>query len=244
MNRNTSITIIALSTLIAIGGVSFAVKATQQKKDLQNENKNLRQQLANLKSQPKKRVPRRVKTPTQSPTKLTALTKEMPQVQVSDQKVKKAKPPRETFEERMARMKREDPEGYAERIKRRDEFREKIKYNLAERTASFMDLNTEKMNEKELETHEQLVSQMGAIWDLMAQMEDPDVNHREVMGELFRLNREVRPLLEQERSTMFKLMGEDLGYTGKDAEVFAQQIDRIISSTSSHMPVGRAKKKH
>ena len=236
MNRNTSISIIALSTLIAIGGVSFAVKATQQKKNLQNENKNLREQLANLKRRPQKRAPRRVEKPAEeTPAQLVALagSAETP-AEV------KAPPKRETFEERMARMKAEDPEGFAERVKRRDEFRAKIKYNLAERTANFMDLNTENMNEKERETHEQLVAQMGTIWDLMEKIDDPDADRREVMGELFRLNREVRPLLEQERSTMFKLMGKDLGYEGDDAAAFAEQIDSIISTTSSHIPMGNS----
>lgn len=239
MQKNTSITIAVLSILIAVGGVSFAVKATNQKKTVKKENDALRQQLANLQSSEK--TSESVNVPESAPGSSTALVAlNTPAGEAAP--VAPAQPveqrQRESFEDRMARMKEEDPEGYAERIKRREEFQERMKYNLAERTATFMDLDTSRMNETELAAHEQLVSRMGTIWELMEQVQNPEEINREAMGELFREAREVRPLMEQERATMFRLLGEDLGYTGEDSKEFANHIDSIISATSLQMPRG------
>ena len=239
MNRNTTIATVALSVLVGIGGVSFAIKATNQKKNVENENRALRQQLAGLQNQPTLPDPEKItEVPATGTNAIVALNVPASNTPEATTPEATERPQRESFEDRMARMKEEDPEGYAERIKRREEFQEKMKYNLAERTATFMDLDTSSMNEKELAAHEQLVGRMGTIWDLMEQMQNPEEMNREAMGELFREAREVRPLMEQERATMFRLLGEDLGYTGQDSKDFASHIDRIISSTSLRMPGG------
>lgn len=239
MNRNATIATIALSVLVSIGGVSFAVKATTQKKTIENENNALRRQLAELQNQPiAPEIKEIAGVSTNGTNAIVALkvpASDAPEVAAPEPT---ERPQRESFEDRMARMKEEDPEGYAERIKRREEFQQKMKYNLAERTATFMDLDTSSMNEKELAAHEQLVGRMGTIWELMEQMGNPEEMNREAMGELFREAREVRPLMEQERATMFRLLGEDLGYTGQDSKDFASHIDSIISSTSLQMPGG------
>lgn len=234
MNRNKTITLVALSMLIAVVGVSSAVKANNRKNTLETENSALRKQLAGLKNLPEKPA---AADSTDTQAEVVQLSSE-----VADAAPTVDSPPeqpkRESREDRIARMKEEDPEGYAEMVKRREEFQETMKYNLAERTATFMDLDTTNMNKKELVAHEQLVNRMGAVWDLMEQMQSSDGMNREVMGDLFREAQEIRPLMEQERSTMFRLLGEDLGYKGKEAKDFAKHIDSIISSTSLQMPRG------
>ena len=240
MNRNRSIALTILSVLIAVGGVSFAVKATQQKKELEKENGALRQQLAGLQTEPEsnKMTPAPAPNPVATNTLVTLQTPNIPVAPTEEDEQPPEQRRRESWDERMARMKEEDPEGYAERIKQREEFREKIKYDLATRTATFMDLDTASMSEKEFAAHEQLVDRMGTIWELMEQMQNPEESNREVMGQLFREAREARPLMEQERATMFRLLGEDLGYEGKDAKEFATHIDSIISATTLQPPHG------
>ena len=71
---------------------------------------------------------------------------------------------------------------------------------------------------------------------LMEQMGNPEEVNREAMGEMFRQSRDAYPLMEQERTTMFRLLGEDLGYTGQDSKDFADHIDSILSATSFRMP--------
>lgn len=238
MNRNQSIAITALSVLVAVGGVSFAVKATNQKKNVENENADLRHQLAGLQNQPKQSKPEKDTNATSDPeTTNTVVALESSASETSAEPAPE-QPRRENFEDRMARMKEEDPEGYAEWVKRRTEFRETIKYNLAERTATFIDLDTSNMSGEELASHEELVARMGNIWELMEQLGNPEEMNREAMRELFHEARDVRPLMDQERATMFRLLGEDLGYAGQDAKDFASHIDGIIEATSIQMPRG------
>ncbi len=235
MNRNKTIALIALSMLIAVAGVSSAVKANNRKNTLETENSALRKQLAGLKDQPAN--PAVADSADTTPLVVAQQSSEVADAAPTAEPTPE-RPQRESREDRMARMKEEDPEGYAEMVKRREEFQETMKYNLAERTATFMDLDTANMNKKELAAHEQLVNRMGAVWDLMEQMQSSDGMNREVMGDLFRAAQEIRPLMEQERSTMFRLLGEDLGYKGKEAKDFAKHIDSIISSTSLQIPRG------
>ncbi|MDF7825652.1 hypothetical protein P4B35_16615 [Pontiellaceae bacterium B12227] len=150
-----------------------------------------------------------------------------------------ARKQRESFEDRMAKMKAEDPEGYAEMIQKREERSNEMRYALAERTATFMDLDTSNMTEEELANHEMLVSKMAKVWELSDQFQDPEAPpNREAMREMFTEMREVRPLLEVERNVMFKQLGTDLGYEGEDTEAFATHLQEIIEATSVQMPGG------
>lgn len=149
------------------------------------------------------------------------------------------RPPRqrESFEDRMAKMKEEDPEGYAEMIQKRRERQQEMKYNLAERTALFMNMDTSLMTEEELANHEALVGQMAKVWEMTDLFNDPEQSpDRETMREMYETVQEVRPLMQQERATMFKQLGYDLGYEADDAQAFAEHVDEIIGATSLQMP--------
>ena len=147
--------------------------------------------------------------------------------------------PRESWSDRMARMKEEEPERYAEMIKQREERRQQMRYDIAERTASFMGLNTEFMSESELENHKQLVDKMSAIWALSEKFQDPEYNpDRETMRQLFELTREARPLMDAERTVMFKQLGNELGMSSAEAEDLSAYIEQIIDTTTVRMPRG------
>ena len=235
MKRNIPIVIAVLSIVIAATGISSAIKATKQRKLAEAESQALRQQIAEMKTRAQRKQTTRTKPIQDTSENTNALVA----VQGMAAEPQQERPPRESFAERMARMKEEDPEGYEERVQRRTEMQGAVKYNLAERTATFMDLDTTNMSDAELETHEQLVVQMGSIWELMDQMENlEDGSNRETMRELFTQIQEVRPLMEEERDTMFRMLGEDIGYEGQDAQDFATHIDDIISSTTFQMPRG------
>ena len=119
------------------------------------------------------------------------------------------------------------------------ERQQEISYNLAERTATFMDLDTSRMTEEELANHELLVERMARVWELTNQFEDPEAApNREVMRELYSEIREVRPLMDQARTVMFKQLGIDVGYKGEDAQDFATHVEDIIDSTTLRMPGG------
>ena len=149
------------------------------------------------------------------------------------------RPPRESFEDRMARMKEEDPEGYAEMIKRREERQSQMRYTLAERTATLLDLDTSRMSAEERANHDLLVEKMARIWELTDVFNDPEAApDRDAMAELFGMMRDVRPLLQTERALMLKQLGHDLGYEGEDAENFAIHVQNIIDATNLQFPRG------
>lgn len=147
--------------------------------------------------------------------------------------------PRQSFEERMAQLKQEDPEAYAEMIKRREERQTSLRYGLAERTATFMDLDTSLMTEEELANHNLLVEKMARVWELTEAFQNPEAApDRETMRNMFEAAQEARPLLRNERTVMFKQLGYDLGYEGEDAANLAANIENIIEATNIQMPFG------
>jgi hypothetical protein len=148
--------------------------------------------------------------------------------------------PRESWESRMARMKEEDPEGYAERVKQRQERHEQVKYSLAEKTASFMEMDTRFMTDQELENHNLLISKMAKIFELTNTFNDPEAPpDREAMRELFSELNEARPLMDQERSVMFRQVANELGFTDDDSAAFVNYLEDIIEITTLQPPRGR-----
>ena len=149
---------------------------------------------------------------------------------------------RQSFEESMARMKEDDPAGYAEWIQMRSDRQEEMRYNLEEHTANFMGLDTSMMTDEELANHELLVAKMEQIGQMIEQFQDPEAApDSEANREMMALTREVQPLMEVERSVMFKQLGTDLGYNGEAAEDIATNIEFIIDATSMQMLGGRGR---
>ncbi len=233
MKKQTPVLITALSLIVAIGGISFGVSASLRKKAAEEEANRLRMQIARMQAfvpDPDKAIP---PTPYQ---KTSPSTNAPTQPELATAK-KNQRPQRESWEDRMARMKEEDPEGYAEMVKNRTDRQNAIRYDLAERTASFMELDTAFMTDAERENHELLVEKMGDVWALTEQFQDPEQPpNRETMRELFGVINEARPLMDVERNTMFRQLANDLGYAGEEAQAFSGYVEEIISATTLQPP--------
>ena len=241
MKLNAPVVITAVSVILALTSLSFGVSASKQRKLAEAEIEALRKKIEKLPTRTPRRPPAQQAKIAQEDQANTNELVALQDSTAAPTEQRTERPQRESREDRMARMKAEDPEGYAEMIKRREEFQEKMKYNLAERTATFMDLDTANMTEEERTNHELLVEKMASIWEMTDQFNDPEQPpDRDAMRELFAITREVRPLMEQERTIMFKQLGTDLGYEGGDAQDFATHVEDIISATSlqSIMPHG------
>ena len=229
-----------LSLVITIIALIFGVTATLQKNSAEEEVNRLRMQLT------KKQAPateeKTLRAPDQVPLVDTnALVKLEAEVDALNAELAAAKanqrPQRESWEDRMVRMKEEDPEGYAEMIKNRTERRDAIRYELAERTANFMELDTGFMTDTERENHDLLIEKMAEVWTLTEQFNDPEQPpNREAMHELFGTINEARPLMDAERSTMFRQLANDIGYDGAEAQEFSSYVEGIISATTIQPP--------
>jgi len=246
MNRNVTNIVVVVSVVVAVGGITSAMKQSSRNKTANAEISALQEQIARMggnSSGTDAPGSRYIDGDTNEVQALQALLaeKEVELAALTTNIPTTNAPPRqrESWEDRMARMKEEDPEGYAEMIQRREERQQEMRYNLAERTATFMDLDTANMTKKELANHELLVEKMARIWELSDKFQDPEAApDREAMRELFGEVRDVRPLMDQEREIMFKQLGTDLGYGKKDAKAFATHVEEIIDATTIQMPRG------
>jgi hypothetical protein len=233
---------LALSTLITIVAVSSSVSTGKQRDAAKQETDALRDQIAGLRQTADEplaqRSPMDDDHPPESDTNLVAeLEAELAILRGQLAAVQEKEPEqRESWDERMARMKEEDPEGYADMINQRNERREAMRYGLAERTASFMELDSTFMSDEERENHDLLIQKMGDFWALTEQLQDPEQRpSRETMQEFRSLVEEVRPLMNTERSTMFRQLADDLGMAGEDAQEFSSYVQDIIDVTTIRM---------
>jgi len=228
-------------------GFGLAAKGRSAVKALQEENRGLRGQVEQLENRPpnvriaaraepatERRAPRNPALAEEADADGLIRTGEPGSGQRENDR-----PPRESFEERMARMRAEDPDGYAEMVRARQERQQAMRYNLAERTATFLDLDTRDMSDEERANHNLLVDKMSRIWELTERFQDPEQPpDREAMGELFRAINEARPLMAMERTVLFRQLGQELGYESGDARAFARQVEEIIAATTLQMPGG------
>lgn len=242
MKKSISIPVIAVSIAIAIGGMVFGMKANTRCQAVEQEALKLREQIGQMQSsasetkKPESANPDQAalidtNTIAQFEAELTALRAELADA-------KKNRPsPREGWQERMARMKEEDPEGYDEMIRQREERRNAMRYDLAERTANFMDLDAAFMTDAERENHDFLIEKMADVWALTEQFQDPEQQpNRETMRKLFGAINEARPLMDAERNTMFRKLANDLGFDGEEAQAFSGYVEDIISATTIQPP--------
>ena len=247
MNKNIPYAAATAASIIALASIASAISLSSKNKAAKAEVLALQEQIANMKAS----VPDITPEPeiiymtsngdtnevTDLKSRLAAKEAELASLQNNDEQQQRNERP--SWEERMAQMKEEDPEGYAEMVKRREERQQRVQYNLAERTATFMDLDTSMMTEEELANHEQLVTMMAKVWELSEQFNDPEAApDREAMREMWNLAREVQPLMNLEREVMLKQLGTEVGYEGDDAAGFAEYIEEIYTTTSMRSIMG------
>ncbi len=138
---------------------------------------------------------------------------------------------RESFRERMERMKQEEPERYAEMQKRQEEFRERMRAANAERDDYLSAVDTSHMTEEQKANHERLLAALkmrDALGDRMRPDADNPLSDEE-RQEFFNSMREIGPLMEQERRYLLEETGRAYG---EDGAVFAEYIQELMEFTT------------
>lgn len=253
MNKKVSIIIVAISLVAAAGGITAGVKANNEKRVAQKEIDALREKL-----NAKVEAPAPVK---ETPSAPIATLKEAPTVETNDVAVlmeelaaknaeldrlraelearqNNQRPPRQSWQERMAQMKEENPEQYAEMVQRRTEFQQRMRNDQFQRLTTLGELDTSNMTPEELANHTALVEKLSAMWEQTGQFDPENPPNREAMREIFGNMREVGQMMDQERTYMFKQLGTDVGLTGGEADDFAGYVQSIIDATSMRPPRG------
>jgi len=148
------------------------------------------------------------------------------------------RPPRQSFSDRLEQMKKDDPAQYAETMKRRDEFRQSMEQRAKDRAEFIAAVDTKNMDDVQKENHTKLVETVAFVNELMAQMNQPGVEHtpemHQQMGEAMT---SLGDLYAAERSYLLEETGRAVGYQGSQATEFAAQVQAIIDNTT--MPRGR-----
>lgn len=132
------------------------------------------------------------------------------------------------FQERMERMKQENPEAYAEMQKRREEFRARMKEAAEKRAEFFASFNQSNMSPEHKANYDRL-NELQAEFKAVTEARE---NGQEIDREALRAKmEEAREVYAKERQYLL----EDLGRTlGSDENDFAAAVSSIIGNTDPH----------
>ncbi len=252
--KNKIPAIIALISLVAAaGGITVGLKATTAKNAAQREAEALR---AKLNATDARATPDREEQAESTPLvalkdiaesgtndvaelqeQLAAREAELARLRAEMER-RNDRGPRQSFQERMAQLKEEDPERYAEMIQQRTERQQQMRYDQASRLAMFTEMDTSNMTEEQLANHTQLMEKLNALWAATGDFDPenpPDWRAiREAVGDF----RELGQMMDQERSYMFTQLGAEVGLSGTDSQDFASYVNEIIDATSLRPPRG------
>jgi len=140
---------------------------------------------------------------------------------------------RASFAERMEKMRKENPEQYAEMQKRREEFRQSMEQRAQDRADFLAAVDTQAMDDAQRENHEKLLAAVARIDELRSQMEQGDAAHtpemRQEMGDLMGA---LGELYANERRYLFETAARSVGYDGAQVAEFADQMQTVVDNTT------------
>ncbi len=251
MNKKISATFLATSLVVAAGGITAGIKANNEKLVLQKEMDALREKINAQQGAPKAPVE---ETPlvamqdiSQTDTndvatlleELSLRNAELERLRAQlEESRNNRRQPGQFWQDRMAQMKEEDPEGYAEMVQRRTEFQERMRDDQFQRISKLSEVDTSNMTTEELANHTALIEKLSSMWEMTGEFDPENPPNREAMREIFGSMREIGQMMDQERTVMFKQLGNDVGLSGEEAENFASYVDSVIEATSMRPPRG------
>lgn len=137
-------------------------------------------------------------------------------------------PPGGGFQERMERLKLENPEAYAEMQKRREEFRARMKEAAEQRAEFFASFNQSNMTQEHKANYDRL-NELQAEFKAVSEARE---NGQEIDREALRAKMdEARDVYAKERQYLLEDLGRTLGSDGND---FAAAVSSIIGNTDPH----------
>ena len=131
-------------------------------------------------------------------------------------------------------MKKNEPERYAEFMKRREEAREQTQRAFAEKAAHFLERDVSKLSAEQQESHKALLTLLDQTWKLSEQLrgELPTEQRQEVMTTLRENMHNLGPLLETERQNEFFLAGRQAGLSENQSLQLASDLQKTVEATS------------
>ncbi len=148
------------------------------------------------------------------------------------------------WQERMEAWRQENPERYAEMVRRRDEIRQQVSAAFAQKSEHLLNQAAADMSPAERSEYNKLVKLLDETSRLTEQLQSNlQMENRLEVARTLRDNlRAIEPLMVNERNRELYRLGRDLGYSDADAQLFVHQLNAIYETTSMRnlFPVGRA----
>ena len=143
-------------------------------------------------------------------------------------------PETESYTDRMARLKKEEPEEYQRIIDDRLTWQQNTQYSLAQRTLMFMEMDTSYMNDTELDNHNAFVDALASMFETSRSFNNPDSQpNRRQMREVWQQVREAQPIVDQQRKTIFtSTFRQELNMSDTEAEDFYNNLKNIMDVTT------------
>ena len=158
--------------------------------------------------------------------------------------VEERRGPRESREERMARLKEENPEEYAAELKRQEEREQRRQAFMEQRRSAetrrddfFASVNIAHMTpeeQKELETFVGQYKELRAMFEPGAQVSDED------RGRAMTLGMGLMQRTERVRESLLKATAKEMGFNDAESVEFTKSINEIFGATSLMGPGGGA----
>ena len=151
-------------------------------------------------------------------------------------------PRRMSRKEHDEQLKREDPERYAEMMKRRQEFHARMEEALAKRDTVLEAIDLSLLTPEQQETHARFVEALAAQQAAMDRMnafmdsgERPSVEERQAFREAME---NVRNLVDEERDALLSAVGVSMGLrNGEETDTFVNVVREVFDSTGMMPPM-------
>lgn len=139
---------------------------------------------------------------------------------------------REEWQRRMEQMKQDDPEGYAEMVRRREEGRQRFEQRERQRNELLAAVDTTNFTAQQKQNHEKLLNTLNFLSEIRQNGEnggEVDEQTRQQIGEAFR---SLGELYNSERDALLASTAKAAGYSGNEVNDFVEQVKAIYDNTS------------
>lgn len=136
----------------------------------------------------------------------------------------------------MENLKETDPEGYAAMVERRNSFMKRMQDNSTRQVEFLKKLDTKSMTPEQLDNHNSLLPLVNANNQLLYELaQNPEAENASEMRQTFQDNsRQMRSLLDTERSVAIQQFAKQIGYGGDQAAQFEASVKNVYDMTSSN----------
>jgi hypothetical protein len=143
-------------------------------------------------------------------------------------------PPRRRGADWLENLRTSDPKRYEEIQQRRQEMQQRAQDAWVQGTNYFMNRDTSKMSDPEMEEYNKMVTLLSQTRELSQQLQSdvPPEVRREIMFNVRSNMTALTPLLNNERNREYYDLAVNMGHSEEDAGTIVEYINQITSNTS------------